>query len=203
MYVLQFQKDVFYDAVLFSKQPLGIFFIYLLCINRYQLQLLFLYKSFTDKMSVSTHLYVITAVIACWIIFKWFGNQMDKTQSQWRHSTCIVVTYAQIKSYSFMMTTTTLFVCFNPYCNSRLKCFANEKGYTMDFELLPSCFQYFCKHGKASLKPPAVSLTVGRKRNDIVESYNATFTTTNARRCFVTIWSMACNQQYRTHSTIN
>jgi hypothetical protein len=54
----------------------------------------------------------------------------------------------------------TLFVCFNPYCNSRLKCFADEKGYTMHFELSPSCFHYFCDHGKASLKPPAVDINV-------------------------------------------
>ena len=63
-----------------------LFIIYLLCNNKYQLQLLFLYKLYTDKMSVSTHTYVITTIV-CLIIFKWFGNQIYKLQSKWRHNT--------------------------------------------------------------------------------------------------------------------
>ena len=108
-----------------------------------------------------------------------FGNQITIGQNQWRNDincahNCHIHTNQTNNSLTM---STTSFVCFNPYCNSRLKCFANEKGYTMHFELSPSCFQYFCEHNEASLKPPAGSPTVGRKRNSMA-SYNATFTTT-------------------------
>jgi hypothetical protein len=72
---------------------------------------------------------------------------------------------------------TSHFVCYNPHCNSRLKCFANEKGYTMHFQLSPSCFQYFCQHATASLN--ARSHAVGTKQN-ILESNNATVMTTKS-----------------------
>ena len=46
----------------------------------------------------------------------------------------------------------------------------------MHFQLSPSCFQYFCKHGTASLNSP--SHAVDTKQNSISESNNATVMTT-------------------------
>ena len=91
-----------------------------------------------------------------------------------RLTPCTLLTHTISDHHRFTMSTSH-FVCHNPHCNSRLKCFANEKGYTMHFQLSPSCFQYFCQHGTASSNAPLHA--VGTKRN-ILESSNATITTT-------------------------
>ena len=91
-----------------------------------------------------------------------------------RLTPCTLLTQTTSDHHSFTMSTSH-FVCYNPHCYSRLKCFANEKGYTMHFQLSPSCFQYFCQHGTASLNSPLHA--VGTKRN-ILESTNATVMTT-------------------------
>jgi hypothetical protein len=184
-----FRCMCFMTRFYFQNNLLKFLFIHLLCLNIYQLQVPFVYKFNTDKMSVLTNIYIVI-LIACLIICQWFGNQISKRQSQWRnHTNCAHNCHIQANQSNHSLTmTTTLFVCFNPYCNSRLKCFANGKGYTMHFKLSPSCFQYFCEHSGASLKAPAVS--AWHRRTPHLRQQNA-------RHCFIIIWSMTCPQQYK------
>jgi hypothetical protein len=88
---------------------------------------------------------------------------MAKAQGQWHQNTKCNHCW-DIHTYQKpMLHDGNIIVCvFQSMLQQPSQMLRKRKGYTMHFELLPSCFPYLCMHGRASLKRP-VPPTVGSK----------------------------------------